>query len=50
MSGDSLTLGDVIRRFGAALVLQRGATLTPAQAAYIGVPVEGPYKGEQYRY
>jgi adenosylhomocysteinase len=26
------------------------SVLTPAQAAYIGVPVEGPYKGEQYRY
>ncbi len=25
-------------------------TLTPAQAAYIGVPVEGPYKAEHYRY
>jgi adenosylhomocysteinase len=25
-------------------------TLTPAQAAYIGVPVEGPYKPEHYRY
>ncbi|MGA2232789.1 MAG: adenosylhomocysteinase, partial [Tepidisphaeraceae bacterium] len=24
--------------------------LTPQQAAYIGVPVEGPYKGENYRY
>jgi len=24
--------------------------LTPAQAAYIGVPVEGPYKPDQYRY
>jgi adenosylhomocysteinase len=24
--------------------------LTPGQAAYIGVPVEGPYKSEQYRY
>jgi len=24
--------------------------LTPAQAAYIGVPVEGPYKSDQYRY
>jgi len=24
--------------------------LTPEQAAYIGVPVEGPYKTEQYRY
>jgi adenosylhomocysteinase len=24
--------------------------LTPAQAAYIGVPVEGPYKSDHYRY
>src|SRR6195952_5649153 len=24
--------------------------LTPAQAAYIGVPVEGPYKVNHYRY
>ncbi len=24
--------------------------LKPAQAAYIGVPVEGPYKGDHYRY
>ena len=24
--------------------------LTPDQAAYIGVPVEGPYKPEHYRY
>jgi adenosylhomocysteinase len=24
--------------------------LTPAQAEYIGVPVEGPYKPELYRY
>jgi adenosylhomocysteinase len=24
--------------------------LTPDQAAYIGVPVQGPYKSEQYRY
>jgi len=24
--------------------------LTPAQAAYIGVPVEGPYKADHYRY
>ncbi|MEA2704566.1 MAG: hypothetical protein QOD63_2511, partial [Actinomycetota bacterium] len=22
----------------------------PDQAAYIGVPVEGPYKSDQYRY
>jgi adenosylhomocysteinase len=25
-------------------------TLSPEQAAYIGVPVEGPYKSDQYRY
>ena len=25
-------------------------TLTPKQADYLGVPVEGPYKGEGYRY
>ncbi|MGN6328131.1 MAG: adenosylhomocysteinase, partial [Rhodanobacter sp.] len=25
-------------------------TLTPTQAAYLGVPVEGPYKAEHYRY
>jgi adenosylhomocysteinase len=25
-------------------------TLTPEQAAYIGVPVEGPYKPDHYRY
>jgi adenosylhomocysteinase len=24
--------------------------LTPAQAAYIGVPVDGPYKVDHYRY
>ena len=25
-------------------------TLTPKQADYLGVPVEGPYKAESYRY
>ncbi|HMC07778.1 MAG TPA: adenosylhomocysteinase, partial [Actinomycetota bacterium] len=28
----------------------RLTTLTEAQAAYIGVPVEGPYKPDHYRY
>jgi len=28
----------------------RLTTLTPDQAAYIGVPVEGPYKPDHYRY
>jgi adenosylhomocysteinase len=25
-------------------------TLTASQAAYLGVPVQGPYKAENYRY
>jgi adenosylhomocysteinase len=25
-------------------------TLRPDQAAYIGVPIEGPYKADHYRY
>jgi adenosylhomocysteinase len=25
-------------------------TLTEAQAAYLGIPVEGPYKPDHYRY
>jgi hypothetical protein len=33
--GDAPTLGDVIRRFGPALLDQRGATLTPAQHAVL---------------
>jgi adenosylhomocysteinase len=28
----------------------RLTTLTPEQAAYIGVPIEGPYKPDTYRY
>lgn len=32
-------------RIGAKLTM-----LTPKQAAYLGVPVEGPYKAENYRY
>jgi len=34
-----------LKKIGAALT-----TLTQAQADYIGVPVEGPYKPEHYRY
>ena len=33
------------RRLGVKLT-----ELTPDQAAYIGVPVEGPYKPDHYRY
>jgi len=34
------------------LVFEEVATLflTPAQAEYIGVPIDGPYKPEYYRY
>jgi adenosylhomocysteinase len=28
----------------------RLTTLTKEQAAYLGVPVEGPYKADHYRY
>jgi adenosylhomocysteinase len=28
----------------------RLTTLTDTQASYLGVPVEGPYKSDQYRY
>jgi adenosylhomocysteinase len=28
----------------------RLTTLTDDQAAYLGIPAEGPYKSEQYRY
>jgi len=34
-----------LERIGAKLT-----TLTPEQSAYIGVPVQGPFKPEQYRY
>lgn len=35
MPGDAPTLGDVIRRFGAALLERRGAAVTPAQRAVL---------------
>jgi adenosylhomocysteinase len=34
-----------LKKIGAELT-----RLSPEQAAYIGVPVEGPYKAEHYRY
>ena len=34
-----------LRKLGVTLT-----RLTPEQAEYIGVPVEGPYKPEHYRY
>lgn len=35
MPGDAPTLGDVLRRFGSALLDERGAALTPAQRAVL---------------
>ncbi len=37
--------GDYVEELGAKLT-----RLTPEQAEYIDVPVEGPYKAEWYRY
>ena len=37
-------------RGGAGLSRVRLTTLSPEQAAYIGVPVEGPFKPDHYRY
>jgi len=34
-----------LRKLGVQLT-----TLTPEQAAYINVPIEGPYKSDAYRY
>jgi len=34
-----------LRKIGAHLT-----ALTPEQAEYLGIPVEGPYKPEHYRY
>jgi len=51
---DVYTLPKKLDEMVARLHLKKiGATLTPLrpeQAAYIGVPVEGPYKAEHYRY
>ena len=40
----------VAKRVAKAPVLMESTELTPAQAAYINVPVEGPYKPDHYRY
>ena len=42
-----------LRSSMAPIKLQIGAKLTkltPRQAAYIGVPIDGPFKSEHYRY
>ena len=43
-------LDEEVARLHLAKVGAKLTTLTQAQADYINVPVEGPYKGEQYRY
>ena len=43
-------LDEQVARFHLEALNARLSTLTEKQAAYIGVPVEGPYKAEYYRY
>lgn len=43
-------LDEKVARLHLAKLGARLTQLTEAQAAYIGVPVEGPYKPEGYRY
>ena len=43
-------LDEEVARLHLAKLAVQLETLTPEQAAYLGVPVEGPYKPEYYRY
>jgi adenosylhomocysteinase len=43
-------LDEEVARLHLAKIGAHLTTLTPEQADYIGVPVEGPYKSEHYRY
>ncbi|MDT3398885.1 adenosylhomocysteinase [Streptomyces sp. B1866] len=43
-------LDEKVARLHLAALGAKLTTLTPEQAAYIGVPVEGPYKSDHYRY
>jgi adenosylhomocysteinase len=43
-------LDEEVARLHLAKLGVKLTTLTPDQAKYIGVPVEGPYKPEHYRY
>jgi adenosylhomocysteinase len=43
-------LDEEVARLHLAHLGARLTTLTPAQAAYIDVPVNGPFKPEHYRY
>ena len=44
------TLDEKVARLHLAALGVELSTLTPEQAAYIGVPVDGPYKLDHYRY
>jgi adenosylhomocysteinase len=43
-------LDEKVARLHLAKIGAKLTKLTPDQAEYIGVPVDGPYKGEHYRY
>ncbi|HZT49710.1 MAG TPA: adenosylhomocysteinase, partial [Hyphomicrobiaceae bacterium] len=43
-------LDEKVARLHLAKIGAKLTQLRPDQAAYIGVPVEGPFKSEQYRY
>jgi adenosylhomocysteinase len=43
-------LDEEVARLHLDRIQARLTTLTPQQAAYIGVPIEGPYKSDHYRY
>ena len=46
----SKVLDEEVARLHLAKIGAKLTTLTPDQADYIGVPVEGPYKADHYRY
>ena len=43
-------LDEMVARFHLDALGVRLTTLTPEQSAYLGIPVEGPYKADNYRY
>jgi adenosylhomocysteinase len=43
-------LDEMVARLHLAQIGVKLTKLTPAQAAYIGIPAEGPYKPDHYRY
>jgi adenosylhomocysteinase len=43
-------LDEMVARLHLEKIGARLTTMTPRQAAYVGIPVEGPYKPDHYRY